>query len=345
MLAETKYFAFDLPDGFVEQSADACSSFVHAEDHREITVASVMAKEEAGVDEVLRRLAEQRLEILRQNGAAEHALPISFADRNDRRIASFVAVGRDPMVSFCANVTHTRAVMGQRCVVMFCVYQYFKPGAGAPNVDLFERFARTVADTIQPLPQRKALERGEEQGATVDPTRLYPYLVPSGYLERRPPTAPTPRALGHGLYLALAEDFDGAAKIHFAEDMPSLGAPDALVEIAKSNIARAASERRVTIQRFEGPRGLPAMILGPEWLAAGCLLLPNLHSFAAGHLGNGPLCASVPHRDAMLLFRQEDAAYRREMQSLIAQNEAGAPKPLTHGLFAVTPDGITPLAP
>ena len=56
-----------------------------------------------------------------------------------------------------------------------------------------------------------------------------------------------------------------------------------------------------------------------------------------------PLWASVPHRDAMLIFWQEDAGYRREMQVLIAENEAGARKPLTAQLFAVGVGRIDPL--
>jgi hypothetical protein len=343
MRIETKDYAFDLPDGFVEQPADTCRSFVHAEDHRELTVATMIAKEEAGVDDMLRRLADARLAVLRENQAAELSLPVAFADRNDLRIASFVSVGKEPLVSFCASITHARALMGQRYVVSLCMYQYFKHGAGAPVVDEFERFARSVAETVEPLPQRHALLRGEARGDAVDATRLYPYLVPAGYLETRPPAAPPPRALGHGLHLALAEDFDGAARIRFAEDIPSLGAPEALVALAASNLARAAAERKVTIQGFAGPRGLPVMIFGPEWLAAGCLLLPDLHAFAGAHLGDGPLCASVPHRDAMLVFKQEDASYRKEMQDLIAKNEAGARKPLTAGLFTVTHEGVTAL--
>lgn len=159
-MAVTNDFAFELPDGFVEQLGEACSSYVHAADCRELTLASFMTRDDATIDEVLLRLAEQRLEVFRRNGAADHALPIEFTDHNDLRVASFLSVGRNPMISFCANVTSAREVAGGRHVAMFCAYQYFKPGAGAPNVDLFERFARMVAGTLRPISTRFAQAAG-----------------------------------------------------------------------------------------------------------------------------------------------------------------------------------------
>jgi len=217
-----------------------------------------------------------------------------------------------------------------------CLYEY--PGRSVPVVESFERLGRAVLDTLEPFPRRADLEHAARQEA--DATRLYPYLVPEGYLDKRADSAPTPRHLGHGLFLALAEDFGGVARILFPEDVVSLGAPEAVFEIARANLASALREQRVTIQGFEGPRGFPVMRFGSEPLAASCLVLDDLYAFGATHLGAGPLCASVPHRDAMLLFRREDAGYRREMRQLIAVNEEGAPKPLTDGLFTVNPKGI-----
>ena len=62
---ETAHFAIDLPDGYRRQEeVDTCFSFVHGEDHREITVSTMASKAEADIDWVVRFLAEQRLEIL-----------------------------------------------------------------------------------------------------------------------------------------------------------------------------------------------------------------------------------------------------------------------------------------
>jgi hypothetical protein len=42
----------------------------------------------------------------------------------------------------------------------------------------------------------------------------------------------------------------------------------------------------------------------------------------------------------MLVFRDVDESYRTEMRAFIAQNEKDGRKPLTWGLFRVTPGGI-----
>ncbi len=131
---ETPHFAIDVPDGYQQQEVDTCSSFVHGDDHREITVATIAAKEEADIGQVLRGLADARLDILRKEDAAAHSSPVTCVDRGELRESSFVAVGREPLLTFCGSVVDRRPLMGQRHVVMFCCDQYFKRGAGAPDV-------------------------------------------------------------------------------------------------------------------------------------------------------------------------------------------------------------------
>jgi hypothetical protein len=291
----------------------------------------------------VRRLAEVRIEVFRQNGGADHTEPPTFADRGDLRVAWFPAVGTTPLLSYCGFVTHRPAVMGQRCIVTFCLYQYFHPSL-RPDARAFIELGASILSTIDPLPRRAALERASAQAmAAADASRLYPYPIPQGYLDSRSSAAPKPAALGHGLYLAVAEDFDGVARVHLLSDLSALGSPETVLRTARGNLAKAVEDQRVTIQCFEGPRGLPAIVFGREWLAASCLVLPDLHAFARRHLGDGPLCASIPHRETMLVFRQEDAAYRAEMKALIAENEAGAPKPLTPELFTLRADGVEPI--
>jgi hypothetical protein len=349
MRFETPHFGFDLPDGYRQQEADSCTSFVHDEDRREITVATMAAKEEADIDWVVRFLAEQRLEALEKLGGLVHATPVTLADRGHLRESSFLAVGADPILTFCGNVIDSRPLLGQRHVVMFCCYQYFRPGAGAPDAAAFETMARELFASVVPVPQRDALDRAAaqapaEKGTVRDPSRLYPYPVPRGYLDAETFEGPEPSTIGHDIYLALAEDFEGAAAIHYPERLGALGDRAAVVALAQANLARAAGERKVTIRGFEGPRGQLVMLFGFEWLAASCLLLPDLHAFAARTLGGeGPFCAAIPHREAMFVFRDLDASYRQEMRAFIAQNEKDARKPLTGELFAVTPAGIEPL--
>jgi hypothetical protein len=340
MRVTTAHFSFTLPPNFTPQPPAASWSAIDGAKAQEITVSSLMAGEDAPLDPTLRQVAELRIDVLRKAGGAERVEPVTFETQGERRIAWFVAKGKNPLLSYCALVTHERPVMGQRCIVSFCVYQYVAPGI-TPDAAGFLALAAGIVRELEPLPERAVLERAsaKAQGGT-DATRVYPYLVPAGYVQGRPPVAIPPVTIGHGLYVALAEDFDGAARVFFPGEGPSRGTPDESVRAAKENLARAVHEQRVSVQGFQGPRGLPVMLFGRQWLAASCLLLPDLHSFASRHLGDGPLCASVPHRDTLLVFRQEDAAYRTQMRELIARNEAGAPKPLTPDLFAVRKNGI-----
>jgi hypothetical protein len=276
-------------------------------------------------------------------------MPVVMEDRGPLRQSSFVAVGADPLVSFNGNVIDTRPLLGQRHVVMFCCYQYFKPGAGAPNVAAFEASCREILATVVPVPNREALERAvagapTEKGTVKDSSRLYPYPVPRGYVDADAQLqGQNLPSFGHDLYLAIAEDFDGAAAIHFPETLPAIGDRASVIELARRNLARAASEQKVTIRGFEGPRGHLVMLFGFEWLAASCLFLPNLYDFAKQTLGSeGAFCVSIPHREAMFVFRDVDAAYRTEMRAFIAENEKDARKPLTGQLFRLDASGGPP---
>jgi hypothetical protein len=149
MRVETAHFAFDLPDGFVVQSAGDVWSALHEADAREITVSSLMAKEEAPIDEVLGRLAKPRVDALRKNGA-DHAEPVVYADQGDLRIAWFVAAGLRPLMSYCALVADRHTVMGQRCIVSLCLYQYFQSGNEPPDAHAFVGLGSRLVETLYP---------------------------------------------------------------------------------------------------------------------------------------------------------------------------------------------------
>jgi hypothetical protein len=336
-------FALDVPDSFVRDPTGEDFGAVDEEAGRQIIVSKWRVKDASmPIDFLFDQIERTRRGVLRQSGCNDAPGPVERFDRGDVRVSSFLAVGANPLIAFCGLATHKAEVLGQRWMIAFNFYQYFVPSADAPDVDAFVRDARAIFASLEPLPARDVLARA--QGAEIDVSRFYPYLVPTGYLEARRPDAPPPRSFGHGLYVALAEDFEGAARIHFPEDLGELGSRDDLLARATKNLVAAVGDRRVTIQGFGGPRGHVAMLFGPEWLAASCIFLPDLHRFASQHLGDRPICASIPHRDAMLLFRAEDDAYRREMQALIAKNEAESMrKPLTPSLFAVTGAGVSPM--
>lgn len=342
MRFETPQLAFDVPDGYEEQPDDEVSSFVDEQRMREITVSAAALDARADVDEVLHALAGHRAEALRQGTKVHHATQLSLGEHEHLRVSSFVAIGENPIVSFFGTVVDRRPLADRLHLVTFCCYQYAAPG-GPPDVDAFERECRAVLDTVVPMPKREALERAMSTadlapGAVTNPQRLYPYLVPTSYVDGAPPPA-----LGHGIHITFAEDFDGAAAIRHPDTLTALGEFDALMRLARGNLLTAIRERRITVQRFSGPRGLPALVFGPEWLAASCVFLPGLVEFCTENLGPGPFLVSIPHRDAMLVFRDVDAAYRSEMRALIAENEKDGQKPLTWELFRLTEAGVQPV--
>jgi hypothetical protein len=343
MLLETPYFVVDLPDDYVVGEADGIWSATHDGEFRELTITSMSAPTEAPLDRVLETLADVHRQTLRDDAGATSMTPLEVLSRQGQRLASFLAEAAQPQLAFCAFVTHEEPVLDQRTLVTLCIYQYGEPGVPPTNEQAFQELARSIRDTVQVVPQRAALQRSAAAGEETDPTRVYPYLVPVGYLEARNHQGRPPRHLGHDVYVALAEDFDGAARVSYPEDRPGDEDAARIFGAAQQNLVRAVMEGKVPVTGFQTPRGLPALLFGPEWLAASCLLLPDLYQLAARHLGEGPLCASIPHREAMILFRQEDAAYRREMQALIDESEAWGRKRLTRDLFAITAAGIEPL--
>lgn len=64
---------------------------------------------------------------------------------------------------------------------------------------------------------------------------------------------------------------------------------------------------------------------------------------ASNALHSENLVASIPHREALLLFAKGDVAYRDAMRALVREKESDRKKPLTFGLFELTDHGPTPL--
>ena len=113
----------------------------------------------------------------------------------------------------------------------------------------------------------------------------------------------------------LAEDFDGAARVHLAEALARRGTRGFSSQVRRRSL-RGAS--RIAGGAFRGrvARGEWSAVAGPSRLCVGAI-------------GRWPALPVGAASDRMLTFRQEDAEYRREMLALIAENEAGARKPLT----------------
>lgn len=182
------------------------------------------------------------------------------------------------------------------------------------------------------------LEKGLET------TRLYPYVVTEAYYPRgtaEQEAAGLVSKLGHGLFVALVLDDGGMVHtINRSElDQAHLTGAQARA-IAVRNLKAMLSSGTIKTAVFEhGPQGRPFILFSDHWLAATCILLPDLYDVTSKPLGATDILVSVPNRDAMLVFPRGDASYRNAMRALIREKESDSRKPLTFKLFRLTATG------
>ena len=166
-------------------------------------------------------------------------------------------------------------------------------------------------------------------------TLKYPYLVTDAY----PGTsdASLSRPLGHGVFVQVVEDHDGMVASAGREGLASGGAgiddrlPEAIVNLDALLRSGAIGSRVFPT----GPGGLPFAVFGGHWAASSVLILPSLLSILGPHLGN-ELVASVPHRDALLVFPASEASARDAARDFVREHESDGARPLTSGLFVLT---------
>ena len=182
-------------------------------------------------------------------------------------------------------------------------------------------------------------------GASGTADTLYPYVVPASYLPASDSTSrELARPLGHELYVMLVFDLHGAVRNAIAKDLARLGlTAEKAHERALQNLEKLLQDEKIQMAVFHGPMGKPFVLVGGSWAAATSLLVPGLRDLVAERLATKEICASIPHREALLLFAKGDRAYRDQMRALVREKESDGTKPLTFGLFELTDAGVKPL--
>ncbi len=177
------------------------------------------------------------------------------------------------------------------------------------------------------------------------PELLYPYVITKEYLEHG---APQPdgftKPLGNGLYITLVCDLNGVVRNILPTDLAQLdlSADEALVR-SQANLDQLIQSQKIRSTVFpNGPNGKPFILFGGHWAASAVCSWSGLHRISARALGTERLVLSIPHREAMLIFPEGDAAYIQAMKKMIRDKEADGQKPLTWDLFDLTPDGLKP---
>jgi hypothetical protein len=180
---------------------------------------------------------------------------------------------------------------------------------------------------------------------TPSPDKIYPYVVSKEYLSHG---APQPdgitRPLGHDLYIVLVHDLDGMVRNVLPDDLKTLGlTPSEAQAKADANLGTLISTQTVKSTVFpSGPQGKPFALFGGHWAAASAATWTGLYGALSKALGSETLVVSIPHREAMLIFREGDSSYIQAMKTMIRDKEADGKKPLTWELFTLTKDGIKP---
>lgn len=188
-------------------------------------------------------------------------------------------------------------------------------------------------------------EAGGSPAVVLNAAKIYPYVIPASYLEA--PTG-TPQTiswpLGHGLHVALVHDLGGLVRNVTHEELANLGLNlEEAERRSVENLSLLFKSGDIKASRFNGPDGKPFILMGGHWATATCILLPNLHGFAAKNLGSEDLCVCIPHREALLIFAKRDKAYRDLMRQMIREKETDGRKPLSFELFSLTSNGLTEL--
>ncbi len=151
-----------------------------------------------------------------------------------------------------------------------------------------------------------------------------------------------PALLAALLAVVLVFDLEGLVRNVTAADLRRLGLTgEAAHARALRNLEDRARAGGIDMASFQGPLGKPFVLVGGTWAAAS-ILLPGLRDVVGERIGTRDACASIPHRDAMLLFPKGDRAYRDAMRALVREKESDGRKPLTFDLFVLTDSGPKP---
>lgn len=185
-----------------------------------------------------------------------------------------------------------------------------------------------------------------ESPPTTDSSKIYPYVVPSGYLEGVDPGPPGfYLALGHDIHALPYRDLGNSCVNIRPRDMSAAGLNAAqLHQLALENLLKLAKGTAFTKSLHQTPNGTPFLVWTGHWLAASCSRLPSLFKFASKHLQAEKLCVSIPHRELMIIFPFGTLEQRQQLRAMIYENEKEARKLITWELFTLTAAGLKALS-
>lgn len=162
---------------------------------------------------------------------------------------------------------------------------------------------------------------------------LFPYVS-----MRKDPHGRTPlTTLGDVAHVALLHVKEKGSRVIYREDLEraKLDPVSTYLE-ARERLARLVRARLVAVRTVHGPWRARCLAFQHSFLAASCLVLPNLFYMAKAALKVEAMCISVPRRDVMIVMPDLGPAFRAATRDLLRQRigvDEACP------LFALEPSG------
>jgi hypothetical protein len=135
-------FAIDLPDGFHETSRDGAFSAADGTRAQQVFVTVHRLAPGASLVETVDRLEEVRKKVLQEDAGASDFAPVEVRQDDGAHTQAFIAVGREPILAFCAFVAT------EQRVGTLCFYQYTPPDGSIPQVSTFIEEAGRLLETF-----------------------------------------------------------------------------------------------------------------------------------------------------------------------------------------------------
>lgn len=132
----------------------------------------------------------------------------------------------------------------------------------------------------------------------------------------------------------LVEELGGVCSNIQVEQLADEGLTiEAAHELAIENLQALARSTAIHKSLQGLPNGQRFVAWEGHWLTASCLRLPGLADWARKTLETEQICASIPQREALLIFPKGNRVFRDEMREMIREAEKHARKQVTLGLF------------
>lgn len=183
-------------------------------------------------------------------------------------------------------------------------------------------------------------------------SNLFPYVVPKAYFRvpmrgKKQPTLDkwgVVEPIGPDLFRMLIDVSEGTVRNVHEEDLGEIGLSVKKAQAKALDNLRAVVEDEKEIQRqmMTSEDGLGQIVWMGHWLTASCVVLPELHEWASGHLKTDKILVSVPQQQFMFMFSVGDADFRKQMRRYIKKVVDGMDKLITFDLFVLTKRGLKP---